>query len=81
MSEKNDGDWYFEHGASIIESGAAQGDIQSLRFCLTAIENPHPDRKVKSIDLVSSKNQSAGCILAMTLGRSTLMRRTEPEPE
>ncbi len=70
------------HGASIMENGAAPGEIQSLRFCLTAIENPHPDRKVKSIDLVSSKNQSAGCILAMTLGKSTLMRRAPaPEPE
>ena len=67
------------HGASIVENGAAPGGIQSLRFCLTAIENPHPDRKVKCVDLVSSKNQSAGCILAMTLGKSTLMRRAQPE--
>jgi hypothetical protein len=69
------------HGATIIENGANPGDIQSLQFCLTAIENPHPDRKVKSVDLVSSKNQSAGCILAMTLGKSTLMRRVAPESD
>jgi len=45
-----------------------------LLFCLTAIENPMPFLEVKTIDLYSCKNRSAGVILAMTPGRSGLMR-------
>jgi hypothetical protein len=45
-----------------------------LLFCLTAIENPKPFLEVKSIDLYSSKNKSAGVILALTPGRSGLMK-------
>ncbi len=45
-----------------------------LLFCLTAIENPKPFIEVKSIDLFSCKNKSAGVILALTAGRSGLMK-------
>jgi hypothetical protein len=45
-----------------------------LLFSLTAIKNPQPSIKVTSIDLFSSKNQSAGVILAMTAGKSGLMK-------
>ena len=45
-----------------------------LLFCLTAIENPKPFLTVKSIDLISCKNRSAGVILALTAGRSGLMK-------
>jgi hypothetical protein len=45
-----------------------------LLFCLTAIENPKPFLQVKSIDLFSCKQKSAGVILAMTPGRSGLMK-------
>jgi hypothetical protein len=45
-----------------------------LLFCLTAIENPKPFLTVKSIDLFSCKNRSAGVILAMTTGKSGLMK-------
>ena len=45
-----------------------------LIFCLTAIENPKPFLTVKSIDLFSCKQKSAGVILAMTTGRSGLMK-------
>lgn len=45
-----------------------------LRFCLTAIENPHPSLEVTSIDLYSSKSKTAACILAMTAGQSGLMK-------
>jgi hypothetical protein len=45
-----------------------------MRFCLTAIQNPRPDVEVTSIDLFSSKNESAGVIFAMTAGRSGLMK-------
>ena len=45
-----------------------------LLFSLTAVKNPRPSIKVTSIDLFSSKNQSAGVILAMTAGPSGLMK-------
>jgi hypothetical protein len=45
-----------------------------LCFILTAIENPKPFLLVKSIDLYSCKNRSAGVILAMTTGKSGLMK-------
>ena len=45
-----------------------------LCFILTAIENPKPFLLVKSIDLYYCKNRSAGVILAMTTGRSGLMK-------
>ena len=48
--------------------------VQPLVFCMTAVENPRPDATVKTIDLLSSRNQSAGCILALTRGPSELMR-------
>src|SRR5262245_4686052 len=32
---------------------------QAIRFCLTAIANPHPDKDVTAIDFVSLKSQSA----------------------
>jgi len=52
---------------------AAGGHTQPLRFCLTALENPQPNTEVASIDLYSCKNQSSGCILALTPGKSGLM--------
>jgi RNA polymerase sigma factor (sigma-70 family) len=54
-------------------SGPSQ-DKNPVRVCLTAVENPMPLTKVTSIDLNSCKSQSAGCILAMTTGRSRLMQ-------
>lgn len=66
-------------GEALTEEGmVGRRPIQPLRFCLTAVTNPYPTRLVKSIDLVSSKNDSAGCILAMTLGKPTLMKRSSP---
>ena len=47
---------------------------QPVCFCLTAINNPQPSVEVTSIDLYSCKNYSAGCILAMTTGRSGQMK-------
>jgi hypothetical protein len=57
--------------------GKAGDRPQTIRFCLTAMENPHPDKEVTTIDFVSSKTQTAACILAATTGRSGLMKRTE----
>ena len=59
-------------------TGKANGRDQDVRFCLTAIDNKHPERLVTTIDLVSSKKQAAGVILAITLGKSGLLK---PEPK
>jgi len=45
-----------------------------LRYCLTAIKNPQPGLEVMSIDLYSCKSRAAGVILAMTTGKSGLMK-------
>jgi len=45
-----------------------------LLFSLTAINNPQPSLEVEAIDLFSCKQQSAGVILAMTAGKSGLMK-------
>ena len=55
-------------------TGKANGRDQAIRFCMTAIENKHPDRLVATIDLVSSKKQTAGCILAITVGKAGLLK-------
>jgi hypothetical protein len=51
---------------------------QEIRFCLTAIENKFPDRLVETIDLVSPKKQTAGCILAISVGKSGLLKPEKP---
>jgi hypothetical protein len=61
-------------------TGKANGRDQDVRFCLTAIENRHPDSVVTSIDLVSSEKQAAGVILAITLGKSGLLKPTPEKP-
>lgn len=45
-----------------------------LRFCMTALNNPHPDRTVATIDLISCKTMTVPIILAMTTGPAGLMR-------
>jgi hypothetical protein len=62
-------------------TGKANGRDQDVRFCLTAIDNKHPDRLVKTIDLVSSKKQAAGVILAMTLGKAGLLKPRPAKPD
>ena len=47
---------------------------QPLRLCLTAIANPQPSIEVTTIDLYSCKNKTAACIMAMTTGRSGLLK-------
>jgi hypothetical protein len=53
---------------------------QAIRFCLTAIENKNPDRQVNTVDLVSSKKQTAGCILAITVGKAGLLKPLPKKP-
>src|SRR5262245_21123653 len=50
------------------------GRTQPMRFCLTALENPQRATEVATIDLYSCKNRTAGCILALTPGKSGLMK-------
>jgi hypothetical protein len=50
------------------------GKNEPLRFTVTAIDNPQPATEVATIDLVSCKSDSAPCILAMTAGKSGLMK-------
>jgi hypothetical protein len=45
-----------------------------LRFFITSITNPRPSLEVKSIGLASAKRNSAGCILAMTIGPANLLK-------
>jgi len=56
-------------GASFTGDGT-----HPLRFILTAIKNPLPSMQVTSIDLYSRKGRSAACVLAMTAGKSGLMK-------
>jgi hypothetical protein len=77
-------DWYYVFGTQAVPLDPrsklawhgyySDGNAaQALRFCLTAIENPRPKLEVISIDLVSCKQQSAGCVMAMTTGKSGLI--------
>ncbi len=61
-------------------TGKASGRDQAIRFCMTTIENKHPDRLVATIDLVSSKKQTAGCILAITIGNAGLLKPHAEKP-
>lgn len=61
-------------------TGKANDRDQDVRFCLTAIDNKHPDDLVSTIDLVSSKKQAAGVILAITVGKSGLLKPPTKKP-
>jgi hypothetical protein len=61
-------------------TGKANDRDQDVRFCLTAIDNKQPDRLVTTIDLVSSKKQAAGVILAITLGKAGLLKPMPAKP-
>ena len=61
-------------------TGKAGEREQAIRFCLTAIENKHPERTVATVDLVSSKKQTAGCILAITVGKAGLLKPLPKKP-
>jgi hypothetical protein len=60
--------------------GKYENRPQLIRFCLSAIANPHPDKVVKAIDLVSAKSETAACILAITVGEAGLMKKAEEKP-
>jgi len=50
------------------------GKNQKLCFCMTAVENPYPGTVVTSIDLCSAKHRTVAVILALTTGKSGLMK-------
>ncbi len=50
------------------------GRAWPVRFCLSAIENPQPSVRVTTLDFVTRKSESTTCVLALTAGKSGLMR-------
>ncbi len=76
-------DWYLNDANAPKEPSAPRSTLawsgadengQVVRYCLTAMQNPHPVSKVKSLDLVSAKGQTAGCILGLSVGKSGLLQ-------
>jgi len=61
--------------------GMANGRPQKIRFLLTAIPNPQPEKTVLAIDLVSTKSRAASCILAMTTGKAGMLQPARPAEE
>lgn len=45
-----------------------------LRYCMTALANPHPDRLVATVDLISCKTRTIPYIFALTTGAAGLMQ-------
>ena len=45
-----------------------------LRYCMTALDNPHPDQLVATIDLISCKTRTVPFILGMTTGPAGLIK-------
>jgi hypothetical protein len=45
-----------------------------LRYCMTALDNPHPDQAVVTIDLISCKTRTVPFILGMTTGPAGLIK-------
>ena len=85
-------DWFVKAGEKMPGPSAKRSTLawtgtgksgqrdQDIRFCLTAIENKYPDRLVETIDLVSAKKQTAGCILAITVGKAGLLKPAAEKP-
>jgi hypothetical protein len=54
--------------------GKAGERDQKVQCFVTALDNPHPDEKIVTLDLVSSQKQAAGSILAVTVGPKGLLK-------
>ena len=76
-------DWYVNDPKSVLQPSGPRSTLawsgadekgQVVRYCLTAVQNPHPTTAVKSLDFVSAKGQTAGCILGLTVGKSGLLK-------
>ena len=65
-----------------VAQGTANGVPQRISLGMTEISNPRPDQIVESIDIVSSKGQTAGFVMGMTVGKAGKMiakLRVRPE--
>jgi hypothetical protein len=83
-------DWYVKEGEEKLAPSAKRSALawtgkgksgmrdQTVRFCITEIDNKYKDRLVETIDLLSAKNQTAGCILAITVGNKGLLKPEKP---
>lgn len=52
----------------------SKADDNRLRYCMTALANPHPDRLVATVDLISCKTRTIPYIFALTTGQASLMQ-------
>lgn len=72
-------DWFVKTGEGELQPSDARSKLawrgfgkfgnrdQEIRFCLTEISNPNPEKILKSIDLFSAKNKSATNLLAISV--------------
>lgn len=80
-------DWKVSHNEAPLATPSARNsmlawmggvfsptDNSPLRYCMTASANPHADRLVATIDLISCKTRTVPFILALTTGNSGLMK-------
>jgi len=79
-------DWFVKSGETRIGPAGKRSTLawsgtsekgQSLRYCLTAVDNPRPAVAVASIDLVSCETRTAACILGITVGKAGLLARMD----
>jgi hypothetical protein len=79
-------DWKVNHNEAPLRTPAAAGsslawvggkfsetDNSRLRYCLTAVANPHSDRAVATVDLISCKTRTIPFVFAMTTGPAGLV--------
>ena len=52
--------------------------LKSLRLYVTRWENPHPEKKVRTIDFISSTTHAAPFCLAMTVEEGTASTKGLP---
>lgn len=63
-------DWWFDFQPTVERSRVGwvgRNDTNSIRFTVTRFDNPHPDKLVNSLDLVSADAGSCLCCAALTL--------------
>jgi hypothetical protein len=85
-------DWYVKEGEEKLAPSAKRSALawtgtgksgmrdQTVRFCITAIDNKYPERVVETIDLVTAKNQTAGCVIAISVGNKGLLKPDAEKP-
>ncbi len=85
-------DWYIQEGEETLGPSAKRSTLawtgtgksgqrdQAVRFCITEIDNKYKDRVVETIDLLSTKNQTAGCVIAISIGKAGLLKPLPEKP-